>query len=151
MRFESFTIWGQIGFLFYEMSFHVFCLLFFGIVAFLYWFLNFLCGLNNSVCTCAHSVMSDSATPWIIVHLAPMSMEYSRQEYWSGLPFPAPGDLPQPGIEPHLLHLLHWQANSLPLQKPIIVLLVTCCEHVLTVYDFSLFSKHLFIFFVVVV
>ena len=91
--------------------------------------------------------MSDSATPWIIVHLAPLSMEYSRQEYWSRLPFPAPGDLPQPGIEPHLFHLLHWQANSLPLQKPIIVLLVTCCKHVLTVYDFSLFSKHLFIFF----
>ena len=122
-----------------------------GLLLFFIDFQKFLCSLNNSVFTCAHSVMSDSATPWIIVHLAPMSMEYSRQEYWSRLPFPAPGDLPQPGIEPHLFHLLHWQANSLPLQKPIIVLLVTCCEHVLTVYDFSLFSKHLFIFFVVVV
>ena len=73
--------------------------------------------------------------------MAPLSMEYSRQEYWSGLPFPAPGDLPKPGIKPHLLHLLHCQADSLPLQKPIIVSLVTRCKHVLTVYDFSLFSK----------
>ena len=42
-------------------------------------------------------------------------MEFSRKEYWSGLPFPSPGDLPNPGIEPSLLHLLHWQADSLPL------------------------------------
>ena len=42
-------------------------------------------------------------------------MGFSRQEYWSGLPFPSPGDLPDPGIELCLLHLLHWQADSLPL------------------------------------
>ena len=40
------------------------------------------------------------ATLWTIVHQAPQSMEFSRQEYWSGLPFPSPGDLPNPGIEP---------------------------------------------------
>ena len=40
------------------------------------------------------------ATPWTIVYQAPQSMEFSRQEYWSGLPFPSPGDLPNPGIEP---------------------------------------------------
>ena len=40
------------------------------------------------------------ATPWIIAYKAPLSMELSRQEYWSGLPFPSPGDLPKPGIEP---------------------------------------------------
>ena len=40
------------------------------------------------------------ATPWIVAHQAPLSMGFSRQEYWSGLPFPSPGDLPDPGIEP---------------------------------------------------
>ena len=42
-------------------------------------------------------------------------MEFSRQEYWIGLPFPTPGDLPDPGIESPSLHLLHWQADALPL------------------------------------
>ena len=40
------------------------------------------------------------ATPWTVHNQAPPSMEFSRQEYWSGLPFPSPGDLPNPGIEP---------------------------------------------------
>ena len=40
------------------------------------------------------------ATPWSIAHQAPLSMGFSRQEYWSGLPFPSPGDLSNPGIEP---------------------------------------------------
>ena len=44
--------------------------------------------------------MSDSATPWTVVCQAPLSMGFSRQEYWSGLPFPFAGDLPDPGIEP---------------------------------------------------
>ena len=39
-------------------------------------------------------------TSWIIVHQAPLSMEFSRQEYWSGMPFPPPGDLPNAGTEP---------------------------------------------------
>ena len=39
-------------------------------------------------------------TPWTVAHQARLSMEFSRQEYWSGLPFPMPGDLPDPGIEP---------------------------------------------------
>ena len=43
--------------------------------------------------------MSDSATPWTAAHQAPLSMGFSRQEHWSGLPFPPPGDLPDPGIE----------------------------------------------------
>ena len=51
-------------------------------------------------------------TPWTIAHQAPLSMRFSRQEYWSGLPFPPPGDLPDPGTEPCLLH---WQVGSLPL------------------------------------
>ena len=40
------------------------------------------------------------ATPWTIVHQAPLSMGFSRKEYWSGLPCPLPGDLPNSGIEP---------------------------------------------------
>ena len=40
------------------------------------------------------------ATPWTVAHQAPPSMEFSRQQYWSGLPFPSPGYLPDPGIEP---------------------------------------------------
>ena len=39
-------------------------------------------------------------TPWTLAHQAPPSMGFSGQEYWSGLPFPSPGDLPDPGIEP---------------------------------------------------
>ena len=39
-------------------------------------------------------------TPWTAAHQAPLSMGFSRQEYWSGLSFPCPGDLPDPGIEP---------------------------------------------------
>ena len=41
-----------------------------------------------------------SVTPWSIAYQAPLSMGFSRQEYWSGLPFPPPGDLPDPEIEP---------------------------------------------------
>ena len=39
-------------------------------------------------------------TPWAVAHQAPLSMGFPRQAYWSGLPFPSPGDLPDPGIEP---------------------------------------------------
>ena len=49
------------------------------------------------------SVVSDSATPWTVARQAPLSMEFSRHEYWSGLPFPPPGDLPHPGIWPKSL------------------------------------------------
>ena len=45
------------------------------------------------------SVVSDSATPWTVARQAPLSMEFSRHEYWSGLPFPPPWDLPDLGIE----------------------------------------------------
>ena len=49
---------------------------------------------------------------------APLSMGFSRQEYWSGLPCPPPGDLPDPGIKPLSLSLLHWLASSLSLAPP---------------------------------
>ena len=44
--------------------------------------------------------MSNSVTPWTVAHQAPLSMGFSRQEYWSGVPFPSLGDLPNPGVEP---------------------------------------------------
>ena len=50
-------------------------------------------------------------TPWTVAHQAPLSMGFSRQEYWSGLPFPPPGDLPDPGIK---LLSPALQADSLP-------------------------------------
>ena len=52
------------------------------------------------VCVCAQllSHIQLSATPWIVAHQAPLSMGFSRQEYWSGLPFPTPGDPPDPGL-----------------------------------------------------
>ena len=56
-------------------------------------------------CVYACSVVSDSATPWTVAHQAPLSMEFPRQEYWNGLPFPPPGDLPDPGIKSVFLAL----------------------------------------------
>ena len=55
------------------------------------------------------------ATPWTVAHQAPLSMGSSRQEYWSGLPFPSPGDLPNPGIEPGSPAL---QADALSSEPP---------------------------------
>ena len=56
--------------------------------------------------------MSDSfATPWTVACQAPLSLGFPRQEYWGGLPFPSPEDLPDPGIEPKSPTL---QADSLP-------------------------------------
>ena len=55
------------------------------------------------------------ATLWSIAHQAPLSMGFSRQEYWNGLPFPSPGDLPNPGIEPWFPAL---QADALTSEPP---------------------------------
>ena len=55
------------------------------------------------------------ATPWTVAHQAPLSMGFSRQEYWGGLPRPPPGDFPNPGIEPTSPESPALQADSLPL------------------------------------
>ena len=55
------------------------------------------------------------ATPWTVAYQAPKSMEFSRQEYWSRLPFPSPGDLPNPGVEPGSPTL---QADTLSSEPP---------------------------------
>ena len=54
------------------------------------------------------------ATPWTVTYQAPLSMGFYRQEYWSGLPFPSPGNLPNPGIEPGSPAL---QAEALPSER----------------------------------
>ena len=68
----------------------------------------------------SHSVVSDSLSPHVICQV-PLSVEFFRQEYWSGLTFPSPGDLPDPGIEPRSPAL---QADSLPSElsgKPLVL------------------------------
>ena len=55
------------------------------------------------------------ATSWTVIYRAPQSMGFSRQEYWSGLPFPSPGDLPNPGIKPRSPAL---QTDALPSEPP---------------------------------
>ena len=55
------------------------------------------------------------STPWTAAYQDPLSMGFSRQEYWCGLPLPSPGDLPDPGIEPGSLTL---QADTLPSESP---------------------------------
>ena len=71
------------------------------------------------------------ATQWTVACQASLSMGFSRQEYWSGLPFPTPGDLPKPGIEPLSLMYPALQVGSLPLVLPgglVIILFVTTKE-----------------------
>ena len=71
------------------------------------------------VCVCVHLVAQlcpALCDPWTVAHQASLSTEFSRKEYWSGLPCPLPGDLPNPGIEPAAPEL---HANSLlPPGKP---------------------------------
>ena len=79
--------------------------------------------LKNSGCIsllCSHHLWYSEVTlsrvrlfmtPWTVAYQTPLSMGFSRQEYWSWLPFPSPGDLPDPGIEPGSPAL---QANTLP-------------------------------------
>ena len=66
------------------------------------------------VCMCAYSVVSNSATP-----SAPLSMEFSRQEYWSSLLFSFPGNLLDPRIKPVSLASPAWQASSLAAEPPL--------------------------------
>ena len=64
-----------------------------------------------------HLVMYNSAIPGVIACQAPLSIEFSRQEYWSGLPYPPPGDLPYPGVEPGSPTL---QADSFLSELPVL-------------------------------
>ena len=72
------------------------------------------------MCVCAKliSCVQFFAIPWTVAHQAPLSTEIPRREYWSGLSFPIQGIFPTQGLNPRLLHLLHWQVDSLPLALP---------------------------------
>ena len=75
---------------------------------------------GECVCVCAHARVHFSCvqlfvTPWTVARQVPLSMELSSQEHWSGLSFPSPGDLPNPGIEPISPASPALQVNSLPL------------------------------------
>ena len=81
-------------------------------------FCRFLFSCISCVCS-SGSLMSNSLWPHGLYHtrlLCPRG--FSRQKYWSGLPFPAPGDLSNPGTEPASLCVLHWEMCSLPLASP---------------------------------
>ena len=69
----------------------------------------------RSVCVCVCVCVLVTQSCPTLHSQAPLSMEFSRQEYWSGLPFPSPGDLPNPGIE---LKSPELQADSLPSEPP---------------------------------
>ena len=64
----------------------------------LYWDMIYSVGFFGAKLL-SHSVVSDSMTTWTVACQTPLRMGFSRQEYWSGLPFPSPGDLPYPEIE----------------------------------------------------
>ena len=74
--------------------------------------------ISSFLCVCVYSVMSDSVTLWTVAHQHPLSMEFYRQESWSGLPFPSPGDLPNPGIEPTSPALAGGFLTTEPPEKP---------------------------------
>ena len=77
------------------------------------------------------------ATPWTVAHQALLSLGFSRQEHWSGLPFPSPGDLPDPGIEPGSPAL---QADALPSEPPGKLYLLADCLIIACVHAKSLQS-----------
>ena len=62
-------------------------------------------------CVCVLDRVRLFVTPWTVACEAPLSMGFPRHEYWSGLPFPPPGNLPDPGVDPCLLHLPHLQVD----------------------------------------
>ena len=83
------------------------------------WYFKGIWFFNTQVCVLSHSVVFNSATLSTVAHQAPLSMEFSRQEYWSGLPCLPPGDLPNPGIElrsPALRMLDHLSHQGSPVQ-----------------------------------
>ena len=79
-------------------------------------------------------------TLWTVAYQAPQSMEFSRQEYWSGLPFPSPGDLPNPGIKPGSPAL---QADALP-SEPVFNILDDSYSNNKNVCYFPIFSLFFF-------
>ena len=103
--------------------------------AFVFTFTFPLFTAKDVACLCCHilkvkvkplSCVQLSVTPWNVAHQAPPSMGFSRQEHWSGLPFPSPGDLPDPGIEPRCSALQTDALLSEPPAKPYHILEKAC-------------------------
>ena len=84
-------------------------------VLMLFWVSTSSGGRENESESVSSSIVSDSATLWTVAHQAPLSMGFPRPEYWSGWPFPPPGDLPNPWIKPGSPAL---QADSLLSEPP---------------------------------
>ena len=84
--------------------------------------------------------MSDSATLWTIARQAPLSMGFSKREYWSELPFPSPGHLPDPGIEPESPVSPALQADSLPVNHQRSPLALSISQFGLTAFQVSRIS-----------
>ena len=102
------------------------------------WVCQFLYGLF----ILRHSVVSNSVTPWTVAHQAPLSMEFSRQEYWSGLPCPPSGNLPNPGIKPGSPTL---QAESLPSgPRGKAVFMIKCCLNIQILISLLCFTLPIF-------
>ena len=115
---SRYCIWFSLGNWTAVISFIIFFFLFFLV----FHFLNFpSCYKKTCIPFWGKSALNRFShvrlfvTPWTVAHEASLSMEFSRQEYWSGLPFPSPGDLPDPGIEHRSLAL---QTDSLPSEQP---------------------------------
>ena len=82
------------------------------------WIRGSLAYTELSLCVCVLNCVQCFVIPWTVAHQAPLSMEFSRQEY---LPFPSPGDLPNPGIKPPSLSspaLASEFFTTIPLEKP---------------------------------
>ena len=98
--------------------------------------------MNVCVCVCVcvcvwvlshFSSVQLFTTLWTVAHQAPLSMGFSRQEYWSGLPCPPPGNLPNPGIETASPESPALQADSLPLShwgSPYVCVCVCVCVYI---------------------
>ena len=99
--------------------------LYFAFVLAKYLYINIFIALSLKVKVKSLSCVLLFATPWTVAHQVPLSMEYPRQEYWSWLPFPSPGNFPNPGIKPWSLAL---QADSLPaeLSRILAISLLKC-------------------------
>ena len=78
--------------------------LYFAFLSAKYLYINIFIALSLKVKVKSLSCVLLVATPWTVAHQVPLSMEFPRQEYWSWLPFPSPGNFPNPGIEPKSLH-----------------------------------------------
>ena len=94
------------------------------------WIFKFI--FRSVVCVCLRekelSCAGLFATPWTIVCQSPLLMEFYRQEYWSGLPFPSPGIFPIQGLNPRIWSLLYWQVDSLSQAPPNLCYHIAICQ-----------------------